>query len=144
MIGIIIIVTLWISIYLLMKSKTAENKTDKSTTLKKFLFFWVIFHSIGYISFLAGITPSFKRDRENMQKEIYLITPEYNTYTRENEEDHFYPFHSFTESSYLGNTVKVKFVGLWGYYGHYEYLVYVIIPFVIFLLYKFYNRFIKS
>lgn len=116
--------------------------------MKKFLFFWCIFHLIGYVSFLVGITPHFDNG-EDSSGINYIITPEYIPTAYDNslqveeymEEYNFYPFHRFVEK----NSYQVPiFVGVWGYYGHYEFLVYVVLPLLIYLLMIFYRRFIAD
>lgn len=136
-------------------------------TVKKIIFFWVLFNLIGYLSFLIGFTPSIEsKDQNGNVTRNYLITPKYSNQVIHDtdinghsevkrnmmfpdcsncnyiEKNNFYPFHSFTYSVYRNNTTK-GFVGIWGYYGHYEFLFYMILPLLILGLRLVYNKFIK-
>lgn len=110
-----------------------------SKNAKKLLFFWIIFHSIGYASYLWDIHPSFKYEKETAVYTNYLLTPEMNA---ETEKENFYPFHKFTTNHYTSH-VHGKFVGVYGYYGNYEYFVYVVLPLLSILIVWVYREFIE-
>ena len=114
-----------------------------SKTSKQLLFFWIVFHSIGYLSFLTNFTPVIKSEDRGYYDRSYILTPDYNGHY-DIEKEHFYPFHKFKGSSYTYNRVYSEFVGVYGYYGHYEYIVYVLFPlFVIGLSWIYKNIIIK-
>jgi hypothetical protein len=114
-----------------------------SKKLKKFLFFWSIFHTCAYLTFLLAITPSFKTNEySNHSFEYYFFTPKYessNHYDKfgaqemfpdcggceHGEEENFWPFHKFTNGFSKGASISEYFVGIWGFYGHYEFFVYM-------------------
>jgi hypothetical protein len=137
-------------------------------TTKKVIFFWSLFHLIGYVSFLTGLTPSFESEKANGDvNRSYILTPEYSDQVihstdinghfelkknmmfpncwecQYNEKDNFWPFHKFTYSVYQNN-VTSGFVGIWGYYGHYEFLFYMGLPFLFLICIWMYRKFIKD
>lgn len=135
-----------------------------SKTFKKVLFFWTIFHLIGYTCYLFKIAPvssglMYSQDDNNFVKNVkYYLVPRYVGDNNDSELDvfytgfgashmteieNFYPFHKFTYSwgGYNGN-IKVT-LGIFGYYGTSEFLVYVVVPyFVLFFAYV-YKKFIN-
>lgn len=120
-----------------------ENKSpsDKKALFRKFLFFWVVFNSIGYFSFLADIHPSIEvKYGKNAVYTNYLLTPDCTKYE---EQEHFYPFHDYFNSGYIGTSVFGSFVGIYGYYGHYEFLLYVVVPLLCIFLVWFYRKYVK-
>lgn len=127
---------------------------------RKFIFFYLIFNLIGYLSFLLDLHPKIAEDyNEKSFSTIYLITP------KKGHSQHFWPFHSFYKTfgyegdeggqykikqeynSYTNsftNTVVeqtkyFEFFGLWGYYDHKEFIVYVILTFIGLVFYVFYK-----
>ncbi len=92
----------------------------KNSLLKKFAFFWLIFHLIAFISFKLQWTPSIKIEQNKATITHYILTPKYEKYElvitdfnkittrKENmmfpdctscpyfEANNFYPFHKFT------------------------------------------------
>lgn len=143
--------------------------TKFQSIFKKIIFFWCIFHFVGYLSFLTAFTPSIDNTgikaeqvinsstgkTEYMHflkgKEDFILTPHYNEYdysSKDNSLDkffsekmYFYPFHSFVYGR--GSSVS-GFVGLWGYYGHHEFMFYIVLPLTIFLLTVFYKKYIAN
>ena len=137
----------------------------KNKILNKLIFFWLLFHIVGYLSFLTGFTPNIvSKDSNGNISRNFLITPQYanhttystdiNGYTeirknmmfpncsncKSNEKDNFYPFHSFQYSVYTSGKSSSGFVGLWGYYGNYEFFIYVIFPMLVFALILLYKK----
>jgi len=115
---------------------------------QKFLFFWVIFNTIGYVSYLIDLHPKYTNTLRGegivISEKYYLLTPD-EIYcplcdTNYSPAANFYPFHSFTFKIYYRSYVYDGFIGLWGYYDHKEYIVYVIIPLLILLLIYIYRR----
>jgi hypothetical protein len=139
-----------------------------SKTFKKVIFFWTIFHLIGYLSYLTEINPSFKSENSHLitgyandfyeydNSEHFIFTPKYlEGYSEEKlypncyncnygEKENFWPFHKFIYTVNYGSTWVKGFVGVWGYYGHYEFLFYIVLPSLIFLLIWVYRRFVKD
>lgn len=113
----------------------AQNQKIGTMTLsinqKKFLFFWIIFNTIGYLSYLTDWHPSITNTLTGSEiiidEKYYFITPDYINCTlcskSYSPKAHFYPFHSFTYKTYWGSHVFDGFIGLWGYYDHEEYVV---------------------
>jgi hypothetical protein len=141
-------------------------KTTKTT--KKAMFFWTLFHLIGYSSFLTGITPSIELKKSNGDvNRSFIITPEYSNQVIQstdmfghselmknmmfpdcsnceyNEQDNFWPFHDFTYGVYNGSETR-GFVGIWGYYGHSEFLFYMCLPLLILICIWIYRKFINN
>ncbi len=139
-------------------------KITKKT--KKFIFFWSIFHLLGYTFFLTGFSPSI--DSHNSEKVItsynnssyyrttdrkdYLFIPNYRykndlfpscSNCEYSEDENFWPFHRFTYSTRAGASYNKGFVGIWGYYGHYEFLFYMVLPFLILSLTWVYQKHIR-
>lgn len=133
---------------------------ELSKTMKKILFFWSVFHILGYLTFITGLTPSIKYDEETPEQyEYFLFTPKYGTpeYIEEDyeekifptcsscnygEKENFWPFHKFTFSVYGGGETQSGFVGIWGYYGHYEFLFYFVLPYLVLCLMWLYKKLI--
>ena len=128
-----------------------------SKNLKKFLFFWIIFHTIAYSCYLFEIQP--KSESETVVKNdvlginlitkhthYYLVPPsspyDYLLSTLPNEKENFYPFHKFVNESWGNGYEYCEFVGVFGYYGNYEYLVYVILPLLTLGMVWVYRKFI--
>jgi hypothetical protein len=106
-----------------------------SKNFKKAIFLWVIFNSIGYLSYLFDIHPYFKIARGNYSHfKNYILTPVTNL-----EAEYFFPFHSFMDVEY-----DYGFKGIYGYYGNYEFFVYVIIPLIIIGSIWFYRKYVNK
>lgn len=115
---------------------------------QKFLFFWIIFNTIGYVSYLTNWHPMYTNTLRGegivIYEEYYLVTPDYIPCplcdVNYSPASHFYPFHSFSYKTYKGSYIYNGFIGLWGYYDHQEYIIYVILPLVILLLIYIYKK----
>lgn len=119
-----------------------------SIKLQKFLFFWVIFNTIGYVSYLINWHPKYTNTLRGegivISEEYYLITPD-EIYcplcdTNYSPEANFYPFHSFTFKINYRSYISDGFIGIWGYYDHQEYIIYVILPIIILILIYLYKK----
>lgn len=116
-----------------------------SKNFRKFLFFWVIFHTVGYASYLLDFHPSIKSESGYGIDTSYILTPEPHTYGSDHRDDEsgFYPFHDFTEKSWMGSYTYTSFLGIYGYYGTSEYALYVISPLFIIVLIWVYRKYIS-
>ena len=133
--------------------------------MKKILFFWTLFHLIGYSSYLTEINPKIDIDKTHynqfMQRNyneifrVYLITPKYESYGESiccnsqsySESENFWPIHKFTYGYYGGSgqyDAVEGFIGIFGYYGHSEFMFYVLLPYLILGLIWIYKRFVKN
>lgn len=125
-------------------------------TVKKIAFFWILFHLIGYASFLTGITPKITMEHSGDdyyaygKKYIFLITPDYDKFNTcsnwelKHKSDEFWPFHKWSYGCGFGykRSGTTGFPGLWGYYSHDEFLFYVVLPLLIFGLIFLYRKFL--
>lgn len=141
LIGIIIIL-ISIVIWYFSRPKNTEKTVDKSKRLKKFLFFWIIFHSLGYLSFLLDFHPSIIKD--DSHSVYYVLTAPEHRYGTDNitDESGFYPFLDFTELSYGDGYTYFTFLGIYGCYGTSEYLFYVVLPLSVIGLVWIYRKYI--
>lgn len=116
---------------------------------KQFIFFYLVYNLIGYLSFLFDFTP-FISTKSSLYlglphtSNYYIITPDManvkdcSNYTTPSG---FYPFHEYTFSCiYYGLKSNSTFVGLWGFYDHTEFAVYVLLPLFAFALYLLYKK----
>jgi len=122
---------------------------------KKLAFFWIIFHSIAFLSFKLQWTPSIDKKEGVVTRKDYIFTPEYtnNGYLvgsqhcyncNYKEKTNFYPFHKFTYGWGTSYQKNKGFIGIFGYYGNDEYIVYVIIPVFIYIIFALYRLLFKK
>ena len=140
--------------------------------MKKFIFFYLVFNLVAYLTFLTKFHPKLESDeKESYYSEFdksnndiftktynYVLIPDYDVVERCSdcklkESENFYPFHKFSfafkKSGYNNYTQSYNihntkgFIGVFGFYGHTEFVFYVIIPFLIFGLSVVYKKYVK-